>query len=473
MRLKKSLKGRLAISYLIIIMMTMVITDFTLVTVLRSYFNDNVREALDNQLSVATSTYEKYYSEDSLEDNVANDEDSFWRQTRASVQIINLQGEVILDTTGNRPQGEQKSMDILGALEGTKGSVTYNDEVTKEKLMAVSHPLISNGQIVGVLRFITSLHGVDETMNVIILNFIVFGLGILLLTAFISQMIGKTIIAPIEELTKAAETMAKGNYNIIPKKFYEDEIGQLSDTLNHMAMEIKKKESLKNDFISSVSHELRTPLTSIKGWAITLKDPQTDPKLLNDGLEIITKESDRLTFMVDELLDFSKFVSGKITLDKEVIEVEKLFDFIETNMADRSRRENKVFTVEKTEGMGTITADMNRVKQVFINLLDNAFKFTGVGGKINLSMVRGKQHVDFVVSDNGSGISKSDILKVKEKFYKGKTSKSTNGIGLSICDEIAILHGGELIINSEVGVGTEIIFRLPEGGDGNADKQTK
>ena len=112
MRLRKSLKGRLAISYLIIIMMTMVITDFTLVTVLRSYFNDNVREALDNQLSVATSMYEKYYSEDSLEDNVANDEDSFWRQTRASVQIINLEGEVILDTTGNRPQGVQKSLDI-------------------------------------------------------------------------------------------------------------------------------------------------------------------------------------------------------------------------------------------------------------------------------------------------------------------------------------------------------------------------
>lgn len=470
MRLKKSLKGRLAISYLIIIMMTMVITDFTLVTVLRSYFYDNVREALDNQLSVATSTYEKYYSEDTLEDNVANDEDSFWRQTRASVQIINLQGEVILDTTGNRPEGKQESLDILAALEGTKGSVAYSDEVTKEKLMAVSHPLISNGQIVGVLRFITSLNGVNDTMNVIILNFIVFGLGILFLTAFISQIIGKRIIGPIEELTKAAETMAKGNYNIITKKFYEDEIGQLSDTLNHMATEIKKKESLKNDFISSVSHELRTPLTSIKGWAITLQDPLTDPKLLKDGLEIITNESDRLTSMVDELLDFSKFVSGKITLDKEVIEVEKLFDFIETNIADRARRENKEFMVEKSEGMGTITADLNRVKQVFINLLDNSFKFTGVGGKIILSMVRGKQYVDFIVRDNGSGISKNDILKVKEKFYKGKTSKSTNGIGLSICDEIAILHGGELIIKSEVGIGTEIIFRLPEGGDGNGDK---
>lgn len=470
MRMKKSLKGRLAISYLIIIMMTMVITDFTLVTVLRTYFYDNVREALDNQLSVATSTYEKYYSEDTLEDNVANDEDSFWRQTRASVQIINLQGEVILDTTGNRPEGKQESLDILAALEGTKGSIAYSDEVTKEKLMAVSHPLISNGQIVGVLRFITSLNGVNDTMNVIILNFIVFGLGILFLTALISQIIGKRIIGPIQELTKAAETMAKGNYNIITKKFYEDEIGQLSDTLNHMATEIKKKESLKNDFISSVSHELRTPLTSIKGWAITIQDPQTDPKLLRDGLEIITNESDRLTSMVDELLDFSKFVSGKITLDKEVIEIEKLFDFIETNIADRARRENKEFIVEKTEGMGTITADLNRVKQVFINLLDNSFKFTGIGGKITLSMVRGKRYVDFIVKDNGSGISKSDILKVKEKFYKGKTSKSTNGIGLSICDEIAILHGGELIIKSEVGIGTEIIFRLPEGGDGNGDK---
>ena len=464
MRLNKSLKGRLAISYLLVIVLTLAITDFVLVNALRSYLYSNVRETLDDQLSNSTSTYEKYYSENTLEDNVARDEDSFWRQTQAEVQIITIQGNVILSSKGKIPVGRQESSDILAALKGEKGSIIFISEVTGEKLMAASQPLVSNNQTVGALRFITSLKGVDDTMRVIIINFILFGFGIIFITAVLSNILARRITGPIGELTKAAESMAKGNYNIITKKFYEDEVGKLSDTLNHMALEIKKKESLKNDFISSVSHELRTPLTSIKGWAITLKDPSTDRELLDSGLDIITNESDRLKDMVDELLDFSKFVAGKITLDREIIEIEHLFDFIRRNMEDRARRENKIFTVETQEDMGTIYADLNRAKQVFINLLDNSFKFTELGGKITVSMERNKKYVDFIVRDDGIGISESDIHMVKEKFYKGKTSKSTNGIGLSICNEIALLHGGELIIESEAGNGTKITFRLPVEG---------
>ncbi|HSR04872.1 MAG TPA: HAMP domain-containing sensor histidine kinase, partial [Proteiniclasticum sp.] len=353
--------------------------------------------------------------------------------------------------------------DVRLALEGSRGSTIYYHPVTGEKLMAVSTPLYGNNEIVGVLRFITSLRGVENSMSIIITNFIIFGIIVILISTFISNILGMRFIRPIEKLTKTAEIMATGNYNVVSVKMYEDEIGKLSDTLNHMASEIKKKEELKNDFISSVSHELRTPLTSIKGWAVTLKDPSTDYALLEQGLDIISNESDRLKSMVDELLDFSKFVSGKITLNKEDIDVRELFDFVHLNMEDRANREKKNFKVYKEENMGTIYADVNRLKQVFINLLDNSFKFTDDHGEISLKMVRNKDVVDFIVEDNGAGISESDVKKVKEKFFKGKTSNSSNGIGLSICDEIALLHGGELIIESEVDKGTRIIFRLPQG----------
>lgn len=463
MRLRKSLKVRLAISYLIIIIVTLVITDFALASVLRTYFNNNVRDTLYNQLSVATDTYARYYADDTLEQNVANDEDAFWIQSNALVQIISTEGSVLLDSTGNRPQGVMEAEDVRLALEGSRGSTIYNHPVTGEKLMAVSTPLYGNNEIVGVLRFITSLRGVENSMSIIITNFIIFGIIVILISTLISNILGMRFIRPIEKLTKTAEIMATGNYNVVSVKMYEDEIGKLSDTLNYMASEIKKKEELKNDFISSVSHELRTPLTSIKGWAVTLKDPSTDYALLEQGLDIISNESDRLKSMVDELLDFSKFVSGKITLKKEDIDVRELFDFVHHNMEDRANRENKNFKVYKEENMGTIYADVNRLKQVFINLLDNSFKFTDDHGEISLKMTRNKDVVDFIVEDNGAGISESDVKKVKEKFFKGKTSNSSNGIGLSICDEIALLHGGELIIESEVDKGTRIIFRLPQG----------
>ncbi|HSR03126.1 MAG TPA: hypothetical protein VLM88_00870, partial [Proteiniclasticum sp.] len=132
MRLRKSLKVRLAISYLIIIIVTLVITDFALASVLRTYFNNNVRDTLYNQLSVATDTYARYYADDTLEQNVANDEDAFWIQSNALVQIISTEGSVLLDSTGNRPQGVMESEDVRLALEGSRGSTIYYHPVTGE-----------------------------------------------------------------------------------------------------------------------------------------------------------------------------------------------------------------------------------------------------------------------------------------------------------------------------------------------------
>ncbi len=458
---KSSLKGRLAISYLFIIVLTLVITDLALGSILRSYFNQNVRESLENQLVVSVNTYDRYYSDNTLEYNVANDEDAFWRQTNAMVQIIDTKRRVILDSTGNRPEDLLMSEDVTLALQGKKSSTIFSSQNGEEKLMAVAMPLIKENQVIGVLRFISSLKGVEETMNIINVNFFLFGIGVVFITTLVSYLLSLRFTRPIDKLTKTAEIMAAGNYDVLSVKMYDDEIGKLSDTLNYMASEIKKKEELKNDFISSVSHELRTPLTSIKGWALTIKDPQTNQELLDMGLDIISNESDRLKDMVDELLDFSKFISDNISLQTERVDILQLFTFIHNHMESRARQENKTLLVEKNNHMGYLYGDMNRLKQVLINLMDNAFKFTEKGDTISLKLMKTKSHVIFMVEDTGIGIKVDEISKVKEKFYKGKTSKSTNGIGLSICDEITKLHGGTLVIESEDGKGTKVMVNLP------------
>lgn len=464
MKLFKSIRSRLSLSYLLVIIITLIITDIALVSVLRAYFLNNVTDTLYSQLSISTDIYERYFSDSTLEENVSNDEDGFWRQSEGHVQIVSLEGLVLLDSTGNRPSEVLTSEDVILALKGEQGTTIFSNTLNGESLMAASMPLTANGEIVGALRFITSLRGVQQSMSTIIMYLSLFGIAVVVITTLISNLIAQRFIRPIDKLTKTAEIMATGNFNVVSVKMHEDEIGKLSDTLNYMASEIKKKEELKNDFISSVSHELRTPLTSIKGWAVTLKDPSTDTELLHQGLDIISNESDRLKSMVDELLDFSKFVSGKITLEKEWIDLEELFLFLKHNIADRAKREKKNFEVETCEDMGTYYGDPNRLKQVFINLIDNSFKFTEEGGHITLKMQKRRSHIDFIVEDDGSGISEEDIKKVKEKFYKGKTSNSTNGIGLSICDEIALLHGGELIIESQLNQGTKVTLRLPNGG---------
>ncbi|MFS8541902.1 MAG: HAMP domain-containing histidine kinase, partial [Tissierellales bacterium] len=277
--------------------------------------------------------------------------------------------------------------------------------------------------------------------------------------------LANTIVQPLKEITQVAEKMADGQLKVRSVKRYDDEIGKLSDTLNYMAEELVRKEQLKNDFISSISHELRTPLTSIKGWAITLKsDEMRDKKLLMDGLDIIEKESDRLSNMVEDLLDFSRLLSGRITVEKDEINIAESIELISKQLQPRAEDKNIQFHVIYDPNLPQIIADANRIKQVLINLLDNAFKFTQEGGKVTLKAYATKDFLIIEVADNGPGIPEEDIPYIKEKFYKGKNSKSTTGLGLSICDEIVKLHGGQMEIKSKLGEGTVVIVSLPLKG---------
>lgn len=229
-----------------------------------------------------------------------------------------------------------------------------------------------------------------------------------------------------------------------------------------MAEEIQKNERLKNEFIASVSHELRTPLTSIKGWAVALSLCDLENKSeFQDGLKIIEHECDRLTLLVEELLDFSKLISGKITLQKDWIDFEEFLIYRVKQATPRSQRENVKLSFINKDKLPEVFVDINRIKQVFMNILDNAFKFTPSGGEITITTSKLDNNLFISIKDTGCGISKEDLPKVTEKFYKGKNSKSKNGIGLSICKEIISLHKGTLKILSEEGKGTEIQITLP------------
>jgi len=277
----------------------------------------------------------------------------------------------------------------------------------------------------------------------------------------VSIILANTITEPLKQVILVAEEMARGNFKVKSAQKSKDEIGKLSETLNYLASEILKKDELKNDFISSVSHELRTPLTSIKGWAVTLKQGYENKEFLQDGLDIIEKESDRLTNMVTELLDFSRFVSGKVTLTKDKVHIADLLEHLRIQLAPRALREEIDFQVRYDGNNPFLYTDGDRLKQVFINLLDNAFKFTASGGQVSLTAVSDDEQYYFYVEDNGCGIPKEELPRVKEKFYKGKSSKSQSGIGLSISDEIIRLMKGKLEISSKVGQGTRITIRLP------------
>ncbi|HWR60140.1 MAG TPA: HAMP domain-containing sensor histidine kinase [Clostridia bacterium] len=458
----KSIKKRLVVNFLFIIIITVVILEISLIGLVRQNYYKNLEDNLSNQIKISSDLYFRYFSDATLHENVLNNVDTFWKQASVQVEIIDTSGNILMDSIGVIPPDASQMEDVQKALAGQKGKWIGNVEYDTEKVMAISHPLSSGNEIVGVLRFIASLREINRDIRRIALVFVGFGGMVILISGFFSLFLANSIVRPLKEVTDSAEKMASGDFKAESTKQSEDEIGKLSDTLNYMAREILKREQLKNDFISSVSHELRTPLTSIKGWAVTLKNGFEDRDILMDGLDIIEKESDRLTHMVEELLDFSKFISGKITLEKKPVELTSILEHIRKQLSPRAAREQIDFQVSYGPDFPLLDADENRLKQVFINLLDNAFKFTPPGGSISLEAYYTGEAFFFRIKDTGCGIAEEELPKIKEKFYKGKSSKSQNGIGLSICDEIIRLMHGTLEIKSRTEQGTEVLITLPQ-----------
>lgn len=458
----KSIKTRLTASYFLIIILTVIICEIVLITSIKNYFYNNAKDLLSNQIRLSTEFYNTYLSSTGLKENVSDDIDVFWKNTSAEVQILDTSGNILMDSIGYFSFEPITSNDFTKAVAGELGTTVYHLPNTNETMMSVALPLKKGDHIEGVLRFITSLKNVDESIHLISFFLILIGITVIILSSIISIFVAGKIMKPIKEITLGAEKMASGNFNEKIEKTSDDELGKLTDTLNYMSEEILKNENLKNEFIASVSHELRTPLTSIKGWAIALNlcGPE-DKEEFKDGLNIIEEESDRLSLLVDELLDFSKLISGKIVVKKDCIDLKDLLNHTEKQLSPRAERDNIKLLVIYKDSIPNISADKNRLKQLFMNILDNSFKFTSSGGSITINVSLKENNILISIKDTGCGISKEDLPKVTEKFYKGKNSKSKNGIGLSICKEIVSLHNGTLEILSEENKGTEVLVTLP------------
>ncbi|GAA0078815.1 ATP-binding protein [Clostridium sp. CTA-5] len=456
----KSIKNTLVKNFIFLILFIVITMNVLLGTFVKKYYYDNTETLMRNQIQISANFYNKYLSTTSLMENIYDNVDSFWNKSNAEVQILDSNGNLLMDSIGINDAELNQKADIKKAINGQSGSYVGKVKYSNSKVMAVSEPLTNNGKVIGIIRYVISLEEINKELSAIFLFCIAISIIVLLIGIFISLVLSNRIINPIKRLTCVAEKMANGNLEVRNNSSGQDEIAKLSNTLDYMAEELIKREKLKDEFISSVSHELRTPLTSIKGWVITLKDENTEKDTLKLGFNILEKETDRLSKMVEELLDFSRLVGGKINLKKENVCISNLIKYIEDYMHPRAVKEEIKFEVfSKLDGK-MYYLDIDRLKQVLINLIDNSFKFVNKNGEVKVTF-KDKNGLIIIVEDNGCGISKEDLPHVKEKFYKGSNSKSKSGIGLSICDEIITLHGGNLEIESKEGEKTKVIISIP------------
>ena len=331
--------------------------------------------------------------------------------------------------------------------------------------MAISHPLQNRyGQVVGVMRFVTSMRAVNQQVMLVLSAIGLIALLCMILIIVSNLLFINNVVEPVAVVTESAKRISAGSYGFRIENKYRDELGELVDNINDMSMKIGQNEKMKSEFISSVSHELRTPLTAISGWGETiLEDPTGDPVQMRRGIRIILNESRRLSTMVEELLDFSKMEDGRFTLRIEQVDLQaELEDAIFTYRELFRQEEIELEYKPLEELMPEIPGDAERLKQVFCNVLDNASKHGGTGKRIVVSIARegGEQVVR--VRDYGHGIPEAELPFVKQKFYKGSSKARGSGIGLAVCDEIIQLHGGTFEIGNAEGGGAVVTIRLPE-----------
>lgn len=456
----QSIKKRLFGSHFIAIFLTVVVLEITSFITIKNYYYTTIEDNLKKQAKMSIVFYNRYLLRDdpkkSSEDLIENLSSS----TNAQVQIISAEETIIADSLGLKEGTKIEAEDIKKALNGNPSLWIGIPNYTNEKSLCISYLLTEPGNNARIIRLISSLVEVDKLLNRIFVIFNIIGFLVILIISTVSLAISNSIIKPLNKVTEVAKDMALGKFGARAEKKYDDEVGSLADTLNFMAEEITKNERLKNDFISSISHELRTPLTSIKGWALTLKRKEfIDPIRREEGLNIIIEESERLSSMVEELLDFSKFESNRITLNIDDVDMKDLLFSILSQLEPRASR-NNISLESHIENLSLIKADKNRLKQVFINILDNALKFTSESGCIKVFANMTADKIIVSIEDNGCGIDKEHLPHLFKKFYKVDMKKQGSGIGLAICDEIVRLHGGILTIDSIAKEGTKVKVEL-------------
>lgn len=463
---KMGIKQRWVVNNLIYIMLVVIICVAIFSVGMMNYYYMNIRSNLTNSVTLSaeyfsyglTSSMDSFYASAKRQLKLAPDMADVERQ------ILYTNGRIMLSSSGLPAGMIPGTSDVDEAISQNKTrTYTGRDPQTGERIMSVSSPITSgeNG-VVGVVRYVTSLHGVDRRIIVQTAIALIVGALIIFFVLISNRYFIRSLLNPLREITEITKQITEGRYGVKIEKKFPDEIGELCDSINEMSEEIARSEKIKNEFISSVSHELRTPLTAIIGWGETLATVGTENREeAKRGIEIMLKETRRLSKMVEELLDFARIESGRFTLYIDRVNLKAEFEETLFMYADMFRKEGLEMTYEQDDSDIFISGDRERLKQVFFNILDNAIKHGKSGGSIQIRAFSEGKTAKIVIRDFGEGISEEELPYVKIKFYKGKSKAQGSGIGLAVSDEIVKLHNGSLDIESKSGEGTTVTISLP------------
>lgn len=462
---KRSITRRWVFNNLGVVVLALLVIDMAIIFTVQTYFYNSAKQYLISKLNAVTSVL-TVHSQDSSANfsaEMRNMLETFNEKDKIELMAINSKGRVVLTSSGFTLDAVDVMPDYEQAMSADTEASYIGKLSSGEKILAVSAPISSMNSEFSSVRMVTSLTEIDNTIKSYTIAVMTICAVIIFIIIITGLYFAGSIVRPIRQISSIARKFAMGDFSVRIENNSNDEIGDLCTAINHMADELSNAEAMKNEFISSISHELRTPLTAIKGWAETLMiDGGGSPETMKKGVGVIVNETERLSQMVEELLDFSRMQNGHFTLQMANMDIlAELGDSV-LIYSDKARRESKEIIYNEPEMLPIVFGDKNRIRQVFINVIDNAVKYSSAGDTVTIKAFEENGKIIVSVADTGVGIKESDLAKVKTKFYKANHTRRGSGIGLAVADEIVTMHGGSMDIASEgEGLGTTVTITLP------------
>lgn len=390
-----------------------------------------------------------------------------------SVELLDMNGKIIYEADSSDSTGKMHWMRnslrngiYEEVLDGQESATTMTHPRFGNESMLIGLPVYINGELAGGLLLGFPLAPVEDTAAILQRQLFYISFILLAAASLLSFLLARTFTRPIVDIEKAAARMADGDFSARINVKQQDEIGQLAKTINYLGQQLSQIDQMRKDLIANVSHELRTPLSLIRGYAETLRDVTgNDADKRGKQLGIIIEEAERLSRMVDDILNLSRLQSGHFELNKSVFSINKLAGNV-AKRYDLLSKQNEVSIIMEMSGEQLVEADAARIEQVLYNLINNAFNNTDSGGIITIRDILKGDSVRVEVTDSGSGIPEEEINRIWDRYYKadksaGKTAGS--GLGLAIVKAILEAHGAAYGVESRKDAGTTFWFELRKG----------
>lgn len=459
-----SIKWKFALVLVVILLFTMTITNIIISSSINNYYINQRKITQMTTANIISTTIAR--TEDLDNSKVREIINHYIPRIESRILYTDQLGRVLVDSSkGRRLDGH-----ILRhgeAIQALNGDAAYGVHNLPDSgwVMYVAVPVVNRGEVNGIIFLSSSINDVKEAVTYIrslmVTIFVISGV----LVIFLSFIFSNSLVKPIERLTKVSEKMSKGQLSTRVKIKSNDEIGLLGESFNSMAEQLEKIESNRLKFLGDISHDLKTPLATIKVLAESLEGEE-DIEIYQEFFGDIVSEVDRMTLMVNNILELNKISNANIPLKKSDFAyadiVKQCIYSIKTLANNKSIQ---IDFIDKSYGE-LLYADKEKIKAMTLNLVENAVKYTERNGRVEVCLKKEESYFNLIVKDNGKGIPEEDLSFIFDRFYRVDKTRHRDtggsGIGLSIVKTVVDLHRGRVVVNSELGEGTEFIVSLPK-----------